>query len=178
MMFDAQISDSFVRYTVAGNASFDSFSLNPASPGAYASRISYLSSLDAIDENLTPFQSKGGKVIMAHGTVDQTVSPRATEYYFQKLQANMGVDAVNSFLQFSEIPGLQHAFSTVFNPAWDNLTALENWVENGTPPTNQIVTDTVGVPGRTRPLCLYPSFPRYNGTGDVNASTSFSCSTT
>jgi hypothetical protein len=43
------------------------------------------------------------------------------------------------------------------------------------PARNQIVTDTVGVPGRTRPLCLYPTWPKYGGRGDVNAAASFSC---
>jgi feruloyl esterase len=29
----------------------------------------------------------------------------------------------------------------------------------------------------SRPLCKYPSYPRYNGTGDVNLSSSYTCST-
>ena len=37
------------------------------------------------------------------------------------------------------------------------------------------MTDTVGVPGRTRPLCDYPKWARYNGTGDVNLAASFTC---
>jgi Tannase and feruloyl esterase len=41
-------------------------------------RISMLSGLDATDANLTPFMRRGGKLLMAHGTVDQTVSTRAT----------------------------------------------------------------------------------------------------
>jgi len=63
----------------------------------------------------------------------------------------------------------------VFNATWDSLTALENWVERGAAPREQITTDTVGVPGRQRPLCEYPAWPRYRGTGDVNAAASFVC---
>jgi feruloyl esterase len=29
----------------------------------------------------------------------------------------------------------------------------------------------------TRPLCKYPAFPRYKGSGDPNDAASFSCST-
>jgi feruloyl esterase len=113
---------------------------------------------------------------MAHGTADLTVSTRATEYYFARMQAVMDTDNVATFVRFYEIPGLQHAFSTVFNAAWDNLTALEGWVEQGIDPAmNQTVTDTLGVPGRTRPLCLYPTYPKYNGSGDVNVASSFTC---
>ena len=69
------------------------------------------------------------------------------------------------------------AVSTTFNAAWDSLSALENWVEDGVAPVNQIVTDTVGVPGRTRPLCEFPAWPRYSGSGDINVAASYTCAT-
>jgi feruloyl esterase len=89
----------------------------------------------------------------------------------------MGVALVDTFLRYYEIPGYGHAIGIVFNAAWDSLTTLENWVEKSTLPPNQVVTDTLGVPGRTRPLCDYPAYPRYKGSGDVNLASSFSCST-
>ena len=46
----------------------------------------------------------------------------------------------------------------------------------GTPsPSAQVVTDTAGVPGRTRPLCDFPEWAQYNGTGDLNLAASFTC---
>lgn len=174
-MFDGQIADEFVRYTVMDNPGFDSLTFNPALAGQWSGRISRLSGLDATDANLTPFMRRGGKLLMAHGTVDQTVSTRATEIYYQRLLFTMGFGAVESFARFYEIPGLQHAVGTEFNASWDSLTALENWVEQGTPPVHQVDTDTAGVPGRTRPLCQYPAWPSYNGGGDVNSAASFSC---
>jgi feruloyl esterase len=88
----------------------------------------------------------------------------------------MGHTKVDNFVRFYEIPGYGHALSSVFNASWDSLTALESWVEKGVAPANEIVTDTVGVPGRTRPLCDYPSWPKYKGSGDVNLASSFTCS--
>ena len=73
------------------------------------------------------------------------------------------------------MPGLGHAVSSVFNGTWDSLTALENWVEKGVAPSGQVTTDTAGVPGRTRPLCDYPKWPQYKGSGDVNLAASFTC---
>ncbi|WP_321922087.1 tannase/feruloyl esterase family alpha/beta hydrolase [Paraburkholderia guartelaensis] len=174
-MFDGQIADEFVRYTVMDNPNFDSLTFNPALAGQWSGRISMLSGLDATDADLTRFMRRGGKLLMAHGTVDQTVSTRATEIYFQRMQLTMGFGAVASFVRFYEIPGLQHAVGTEFNASWDSLTTLENWVEHGTPPVHQVVTDTAGVPGRTRPLCQYPAWPSYNGAGDVNSAKSFTC---
>jgi len=37
-----------------------------------------------------------------------------------------------------------------------------------------LTTDTAGVPARTRPLCDYPKWARYQG-GDVNHAVSFRC---
>ena len=174
-MFDGQIADDFVRYTVMDNPNADSLTYNPALAGRWSGRVSMLSGLDATDANLTPFMQHGGKLLMAHGTVDQTVSTRATEIYYQRMLVTMGFGAVASFARFYEIPGLQHAVGTEFNASWDSLTTLENWVEHGTPPVHQVDTDTAGVPGRTRPLCQYPAWPSYNGAGDVNSAASFTC---
>jgi feruloyl esterase len=77
-------------------------------------------------------------------------------------------------VRYYEIPGYGHATSSVFNAAWDSLTTLENWVENATVPPAQVVADTAGVPGRTRPLCAYPAYARYVA-GNVNAAGSFVC---
>ena len=104
------------------------------------------------------------------------VSTRATEDYYRRLQAQMGTAGVNKFARYYEVPGLGHAISSVFNASWDLLTALEQWVEQGQAPANQVTTDTAGVPGRTRPLCDYPKWPKYSGSGDVNAASSFTCS--
>ena len=82
---------------------------------------------------------------------------------------------VDEFVRYYEVPGYGHAVSSDFNASWDSLSALENWVEQDEAPQNQIVTDTVGVPGRTRPLCEYPAWPRYDGTGDINDAANFEC---
>lgn len=170
--------DQWVRYFVTRDPNFNSLTLDPQSPGAYQARISTLTGLQDVNKtDLSAFQAKGGKILMAHGMSDALVSTRATEQYYDRLKATMGNAKVDSFVRYYEIPGYGHAISTVFNAAWDSLTTLENWVEKGTLPPNQIVTDTVGVPGRTRPLCDYPSYPRYNGSGDINLAASYTCST-
>ena len=87
----------------------------------------------------------------------------------------MGAANVKGFARYYEVPGYGHAASTVFNANWDSLRALDQWVSAGTAPTAQVVSDTAGVPGRTRPLCEYPTWPRYSGAGDVNQAASFSC---
>jgi len=84
---------------------------------------------------------------MAHGVHDGLVSNKATQQFVSRLRAAMGQVAVADFLRYYEIPGYNHAVSSNFNAAWDSLTALESWVERGTAPSAQVVTDTAGVPG-------------------------------
>jgi feruloyl esterase len=170
--------DQWVRYFVTRNPNFNSLNLDPENPGQFQSRIVELTGIQDVNKtDLSPFQAKGGKILMAHGMADALVSTRATEDYWTRIRNTMGAAKVDSFARYYEIPGYGHAVSSVFNAAWDSLTTLENWVENNAVPGPQVVADTAGVPGRTRPLCQYPAFPRYIGSGDVNQSTSFTCAT-
>jgi len=168
------LTDQWFKYSVTRNPSFDSLTLDPEQPGVWASRISALSAQLDTSTDISAFKARGGKLLLVHGLSDVLVSTRATEQYFQRLQAQMGADEVETFARYYEIPGMGHASSSVFNATWDSLSALEQWVEAGTAPVGQVTTDTAGVPGRTRPLCDYPKWPMYSG-GDVNSAASFQC---
>ena len=177
--YQAQFIDNYLRYAIVGSPTFNFLSFGAMDRAAYSSRFSFYSTLDVSDRDLTAFRSKGGKALLMHGTEDMLITPRGTEFYVQSLQAIMGSAAVETFLRFYEVPGFAHSVGSSFNVGWDQLTALEAWVEKGVDPAaNQIVTDTFVVPGRTRPLCLYPAYPRYKGTGDVNSAASFTCAAT
>ena len=168
--------DQWTRFFVTRDPSFDSLSLDPQKPGKWQERISELTALQDVNKtDLSAFQARGGKLLMAHGKADVLVSTRATEQYYKRLQKTMGTDKVNQFVRYYEIPGYGHALSTVYNASWNSLAALEAWVEKGQAPRDQIVADTVGVPGRTRPLCEFPGWPKYKGSGDVNQASSFEC---
>jgi hypothetical protein len=58
----------------------------------------------------------------------------------------------------------------------DLLDALDDWVTEGTAPGHLTAAKLVnGAPALSRPLCVYPMYPRYNGSGDVNAASSYTC---
>lgn len=169
------LTDQWFKYAITRDPNYDTLSIDPENPGKWAARISELSATLDAKTDISAFEARGGKLLLAHGVNDVLVSTRSTEDYYGRLVSQMGPDAVRSFVRFYEVPGYNHAASTVFNASWDSLTALEHWVENGDAPVNQVVADTVGVPGRTRPLCEFPSWPRYNGTGSADLAASFSC---
>ncbi|WP_457355548.1 tannase/feruloyl esterase family alpha/beta hydrolase [Sphingomonas sp. UYP23] len=176
--YSAGFWDQWVKYFVTRDSKFDSLSFDPSNPGIYGRRVAILKKeQDLTATDLSVFQKHGGKILIVHGTADQLVSPRATESYVDGVRKKMGDERTRSFLRYYEVPGYAHVVSTVFNASWDSLTALEKWVEIGQPPLNPVAADISGVPGRTRPLCEYPTWPRYAGKGDVNSAACFTCST-
>ena len=167
--------DQWIKYAVTRDPTFHSLTLDPENPGPWAGRIGELSAQLDTSTDISAFVTHGGKLLLAHGLSDVLVSTQATEQYYQRLQAQFGPADVDTFARFYEVAGFGHAVSSVFNATWDSLTALEQWVENGTAPSHQVTTDTAGVPGRTRPLCDYPKWVKYSGTGDANLAASFTC---
>ena len=104
------------------------------------------------------------------------ITPRGTEAYYERVRARLGETAAQRMLRYYEVPGFGHSTSAVFGMSWDGLGALERWVERGVDPAErETVTDTTGVPGRTRPLCLYPRWPMHPGAGDPDIAVSFVC---
>jgi feruloyl esterase len=178
MPYLSPFMDQFMKYAVVRDptGTFNTLSIDPENPGIYANRISELSKQLDTSTDISAFVAKGGKLLLAHGLQDVLVSTRASEMYWELLQDQFGATNVDKFARFYEVPGTGHAFGAAFTPGWDSLTALENWVERGIAPANQIVTDTAVHRGRTRPLCEYPTWPKYNGSGDVNSAPNFTCS--
>ena len=63
----------------------------------------------------------------------------------------------------------------------DLMKALVTWTEQGIAPSRPGIVhtklDAGGKPSQTRPLCKFPAYARYVGSGDPNAAAGFSCST-
>lgn len=170
--------DQWVKYFVTRDAAFDSLTFDPLAPGAFTSRVTTVSALtDATDPNLAPFFAHGGKLIMLHGLADEVISPNSTIDYYNRVVATVGAASAAQSLRFYTVPGMGHG-TGVFIPGWDSLSALEAWVEKGLAPATPVAMDTVaGTYGRTRPLCQFPAWPKYRGSGSLDASVNYSCVT-
>src|SRR5579872_3042527 len=168
------LSDPMPRYMVLRDPAADPLQFDPV---LHQSRLIALSQeIDASSDDISAFRARGGKLILMHGTVDSAVSPYNTIAYYQRLLAHFGQGPLDDFVRFYVAPGFGHG-SGPFVVGWDALGALENWVENGVAPGPQVVVDTKqGNRMRTRPLCVYPAWPRYSG-GDVDDAASFRCVT-
>jgi len=54
------------------------------------------------------------------------------------------------------------------------VAALDSWVERGVAPNAMKATRSSGG-AVSRPVCQYPTLPRYSGKGDPNLAESFHC---
>ena len=105
------------------------------------------------------------------------ISPNSTIDYYQQLIATVGRASVDQNVRFYTVPGMGHGTGS-FIPNWDSLAALEGWVERGLAPATGVAVDAVaGTYGRTRPLCQYPAWPKYRGSGSLDAAVNYSCVT-
>jgi feruloyl esterase len=167
------MADQLVRYMVLRDPSAKSLDFDPTKHVEELGRVSKL--IDASDANLDAFRARGGKLLLLHGTVDMAIAPENTVAYHDRLLKRYGSANLRKFTRFYMVPGFGHGDGP-FQMRWDGLTALDTWVDAGNEPVNQVVTDGgKESAGRARPLCEYPAWPRYLGSGDVNAAASFRC---
>jgi hypothetical protein len=117
--------------------------------------------------------AKGGKLIVVHGSADPVFSVQDTVNWYDALSAHYKKHT-KDFARLSIVPGMGHCGGGPACDKFELFDALMDWVENGIAP-DQVVSSGSTWAGRTRPLCAYPAVPIYNGAGDIEEASSFSC---
>ncbi len=143
--------------------------------------------LNATNPNLRDFQRRGGKLLQYHGWSDQLIAPQNSIDYYESVVSFFAASRdrggalrdVQSFYRLYMVPGMAHCGGGPGPTAFDMQTALEKWVEQGSPPEAVVATRSLGVLNgivdRSRPLCPYPKVAVYRGEGDTNDAANFSC---
>jgi feruloyl esterase len=173
-------------------------------PGATADRIGQSLALLSVNNPyaLAGFLAQGKKLILWHGTADGLLTPFNTIKYYQELAAlRGGYDRLQRNVKLFMAPDVGHcyggagpnAFQTLYHklglgelppPIMDSdhdmLMALEAWVERDVEPRQIIASryqddDYSKRVVRTMPLCPFPAMARYDGHGDANLASSWSC---
>jgi feruloyl esterase len=152
-------------------------------------KIQVLSGAVDISDDWAPFKARGGKVMIDTSGADTISNPLAQFKLYERVVAKMGQPAVDSFVRHFVSPMTGHGGggngATVPTSA-DLQTPMINWVENNvTPPdepplqmrltTSGSGASTVFTIAQSRPLCRYPLYPQYSGSGDANVASSYSC---
>lgn len=126
--------------------------------------------------NLSTFFGHGGKLIFYHGVSDPWFSAKDTiDYYDRMSAANGGPDKVNDSSRLFLSPGMGHCGGgSAALDSFDMLTAISTWVEKGVAP-DAINATGRAFPGRSRPLCAYPTHAQYKGQGDPENAANYEC---
>jgi feruloyl esterase len=131
--------------------------------------------VDADNPDLSPFFRSGGKLLMYHGWSDPGIPARASVSYYESVRTKTGQAAEHSLRLFM-VPGMGHCRGGDGTDTFDVAAALDGWVTTGMAPTS-IPASRVrdGKVDRTRPLCAYPQYAAYKGSGSIDDAANFEC---
>ena len=148
----------FMSYIVKNDPAYDIMRFDPERDMA-ALESGLAAHVHQQNPDISAFVGRGGKLLLWHGFNDPGPSPLSTIAYFDAVREKVPAakDSVRLFLA----PGVLHCGGGAGPDRFDSLTAMEQWVEHGTPPASMIATKA-NQP-LSRPLCPYPQLARYKG---------------
>jgi hypothetical protein len=177
-----RLGPGVVRFAIARDPNFR----GQLDMAKYRARIQEVSKLlDMTNPDISAFAARGGKLIMKENTGDYIVSPYGVFEYYDNMTRKVGPAKAQQFTRLYVSPGVSHIGSapTVDNsPVADKvdlLGALDAWVDKGAAPGTLTATSyTTGTNPQvvaTRPMCPYPTYPHFTGTGDWKKAENFTC---
>lgn len=172
--FYYRVGDGVVRFFLTKDVHFNVLTLDTKTGAQWVAGLRQQSEEDdASLADLTPFEHRGGKLLLVHGTADTTIPTDASVFLYQRSVAAMGKTRVNGFIRLYLIPGYAHGHG-VFDAGFDTVGVLDGWADKGVAPAGLTVSDGNKGATRARPMCEWPSWPKYVG-GDLNNAASFIC---
>jgi feruloyl esterase len=129
--------------------------------------------VDATDPDLKKFKAHGGKLLLYAGWADTTITPKNTVEYYQSVVKKMGPNETKDFTELFMVPGMGHCRGGNGPDTFDTIGTLEKWREQGVTPTTIAATNRNS--GLSRPLCPYPQYAKYKGSGDLKDAANWSC---
>jgi feruloyl esterase len=171
--FGYVIGDDVTRNFIPVGRHFDARTFDTVTGGPWHDDLlRQAAEIDATDTDLRPFFRHGGKLILVHGSTDTVIPTESSVDYYERLRRTVGAEATERSARLYIVPGLGHGFGR-FLAGFDTVGTLDAWADGDVAPRNLVVTDNHS--GRTRPLCDWPAWPRYTGSGDPRVAASFTC---
>jgi feruloyl esterase len=134
--------------------------------------------VDAVDPDLRAFKAHGGKLLLYAGWRDTGITPENTVYYYESVREEMrgdpGSPGQDDWMRLFMVPGMGHCRGGPGVDTFDTLGAIEQWRERDVAPAEMPATSRES--GLSRPLCPYPKYAKYDGSGELKDAANWSCS--
>ena len=144
--------------------------------------------LDVPPNGLAAFFARGGKLLMSHGWTDGLIPANNSLRFYNGLMPTLSqAQQANQYRLFM-VPGMDHCGGGEGASQFDTLGTIDAWATTGLAPNLIVATRPTGGAGGppgapppapreplSRPLCPYPQYAKYTGSGDPNAAASFTC---
>jgi feruloyl esterase len=127
--------------------------------------------VDSVNPDLGKFKKSGGKLLLTHGWADTGITPETTIWYYDSVLNKMGKNQ-SDWMRLFMAPGMGHCGGGPGVNSFDSIGTLEKWVEKGVAPEQMMGT---GAQGLTRPMCPYPQYAEYKGSGDLKDGSNWAC---
>jgi hypothetical protein len=159
--------------------------MSPARQAAFDLDTDYYYLGDALLRNgidhdkaaIAAYVASGKKLLSWHDAGDSLVSAAdhaRNHAIMAQMASGMGLADPRANTRLFIVPASSHGLGADFHQV-DWLSAIIDWTENAKAPTQLTYAFAAGTTPRTLPVCEFPAYPRYSGTGDVNAAGSFTC---
>ncbi len=128
--------------------------------------------VDSVDPDLSKFKAHGGKLLLYAGWGDTTITPENTVLYYESVLNKMGKNQ-GDFVRLFMAPGMAHCRGGDGPNTFDTIGTLEQWREKNVTPTQMMGFNPQS--GLTRPICSYPQYARYKGSGNIKDASNWAC---
>ena len=152
----------------------------------YQREIQAMSAIFDQPADLSKLLANNTKLVMHANASDYVVNGRDAMRFYDELVKRNGQATVDRVVRFYVTPNAGHsgaghsARTGVALPRFaDLMGVLRTWVEKDAPPDTILQTLEEFTPPykvlRSRPLCRYPRYPRYKGSGNTDDPQSYAC---
>ncbi len=131
--------------------------------------------LDVPSDGLAAYLAGGGKLLLSHGWSDGLIPSPNTVAYYKAIESELPEEETADSVRLFMIPGMGHCGGGDAPTVTDMLSVIDGWVETGKAPERIIAKSSPQQKPASRPLCPYPQYARYKGSGDPNDAASFVC---
>jgi feruloyl esterase len=128
--------------------------------------------VDAVDPDLRAFEAHGGKLVLYAGWRDTGITPENTILYYETVLKELGPQQ-DDWMRLFLVPGMGHCRGGPGVDSFDSLTALEQWREKDVAPAQMLATGRQS--GLARPICAFPAYAKYDGSGDLKDAANWRC---